>query len=159
MGDDVASLMLTFKNGAHGVIQASALAYEETPFGQTHHMEFHGSEGTLYHFIDWDKTQRVSGSRQGEGPVRSLEVPKSYWQGIRRDTVHNTYRDIFRKQNTMSREFVSAIAEDRRLRPNFSDGAYIQLLVESAIESHESGKRIKLSDKSHVRIEEEKTLL
>ena len=61
--DDTAMLMLEFKNGAQGTIHVTSLAYEDTSFGQTHHMEFHGSEGTLFSFTDWDSVQRVSGRR------------------------------------------------------------------------------------------------
>jgi predicted dehydrogenase len=131
--DDTAIVTLTFANGAQGVIHATSVAYEDTPFGQTHHMEFHGSEGTLYHFIDWDTVQRVSGARQGEGPVRELAVPARIWGNARRDTVHNTYRDIFRRQEFMTRDFVTAVVENRPLRPNFHDGALVQRLLEAAV--------------------------
>ena len=139
MAEDTAIVTLTFANGAQGVIHATTLAYEDTPFGQTHHMEFHGSEGTLYHFIDWDRVQRVSGARQGEGPVRELAVPERIWGDVRRDTVHNTYRDIFRREEFMTREFVTLVAEgkpvaeSRPLRPDFHDGALVQRLLEAAV--------------------------
>ena len=131
--EDTAIVALTFASGAQGVIHATTLAYEDTPFGQTHHMEFHGSEGTLYHLIDWDTVQRVSGARQGEGPVRELTVPERIWGDVRRDTVHNTYRDIFRRQEFMTREFVTAVAEKKPLRPDFHDGALVQRLLEAAV--------------------------
>jgi predicted dehydrogenase len=133
VAEDTAIVTFTFANGAQGVIHATTLAYEDTPFGQTHHMEFHGSEGTLYHFIDWDRVQRVSGARQGEGPVKELQVPERIWGNVRRDTVHNTYRDIFRRQEFMTREFVTAVAERKPLRPDFHDGASVQRLLDAAV--------------------------
>jgi predicted dehydrogenase len=140
--DDTAMMMLTFKNGAQGTIHATTVAYEASTFGQTHHMELHGSEGTLYNVIDWDTVQRVSGARQGEGPVKEMAVPEHIWNGVRRDTVHNTYRDVFRTQNFMTRQFVSAIAENQPVEPDFHDGAYIQRIVEAAVISDREGCRV-----------------
>ncbi len=142
-GDDVALLLLSFANGAQGVIHVSAVAGEETPFGQTHHMELHGTDGTLYSMTDWETVQRVSGARTGEGPVHELPIPDRIWAGARRDTVHNTYRDVFRTQDTMARAFVTAIRDDLPLRPSFHDGARVQRLIEAAVQS----------DRRHARVE------
>ncbi len=133
--DETAIVMLTFANSAQGVIHASTLCYEGTSFGQTHHWEFHGSEGTLYMLNDWTTVQRVSGTRQGEGPAKELPIPDRIWGNARRDTVHNTYRDVFRKQDLMTRQFVTAIAEDRPVSPTFRDGASVQRLIEASLKS------------------------
>jgi len=146
-GDDAAIVMLTFASGAQGVIHATTLAYEDTPFGQTHHMEFHGSEGSLYHYIDWDRIQRVSGARQGSGQIKELPVPEPIWGGVRRDTVHNTYKDIFRQKDLMTRQFITAIVEDRPLEPNFRDGATIQRLIEAAVQSDRERRAVKINNR------------
>ena len=104
--DDGASILLQFKNGAQGVIVASAALYEDSPFGQTHHKEFHGSEGTLYTLNDWDKVQEVRGARVGEGMPKPLPIPDEIWGNARRDSVHNTYRDVFRQQDHMARAWI-----------------------------------------------------
>ncbi|MGB1286431.1 MAG: Gfo/Idh/MocA family protein, partial [Aggregatilineales bacterium] len=65
VADDSAIITMGFENGAIGTIHATAVCYEDTPFGQTHHMEFHGSDGTLYNFIDWDTIQEVRGAKVG----------------------------------------------------------------------------------------------
>jgi predicted dehydrogenase len=140
--DDTALLLLVFANGAHGVIHASTVAYEDTHFGQTHHMEFHGSGGTLYSVTDWDRVQRVSGARKGEGAVRELPIPDHIWGGARRDTVHNTYRDVFRTQHWMARAFITAIADDRPLSPSFHEGARVQRLIEAALLSDRSQAQV-----------------
>jgi predicted dehydrogenase len=144
--DDMAMMMVTFANGAQGSIHVSTVASEETAFGQTHHMELHGSDGTLHSMTDWDTVQRVSGARRGEGAVRELPIPERMWAGARRDTVHNTYRDVFRTQNVMAREFVTAIAEDqdKPLESNFHDGAAIQRLVEAAVRSDAARCRVEV---------------
>jgi predicted dehydrogenase len=146
VADDTATLMLTFANGAQGTITVSTMAYEGTPFGQTHQMEFHGSDGTLYSFTDWDKVQRVSGTKSGEGPVRELSIPEHIWGGVRRDTVHNTYRDVFRTQDWMTRQFITSIVEDKPVRPNFHDGAYIQRLIEAAVKSADERRWVDLEE-------------
>lgn len=135
VGDDAAIVTLQFENGAQGVVHVTTVAHEPTTFGQTHHMEFHGSEGTLYNFCDWDTVQRVSGARQGEKMQEHI-IPEIYWGSARRDTVPNTYQDVFRTQDFMAREFVTAIAENLPLNPDFHDGAYIQRVIEAAVQSH-----------------------
>ena len=136
IADDSAILTLQFENGAQGVIHVTAVCYEDTPFGQTHHMEFHGAGGTLYSFTDWDTVQQVSGARDGEGAIKALPIPDDIWNGVRRDTVHNTYRDIFRTQDLMTRQFITGIVEDKPLTPSFEDGARIQKYIEAAQKSH-----------------------
>ncbi len=149
VADDSALLTLEFASGAHGSIHASTLAYEDTNFGQTHHMEFHGSGGTLYHFIDWDQTQRVSGARVGEGAVKELAVPEHFWGGARRDTVHNTYKDVFREQDWMIRQFVSALARGEAVRPDFHDGAAVQRILEAAALSDRERRWVDIEEIQH----------
>lgn len=140
--DDSCMLTLEFASGALGMIHCTALCYEDTPFGQTHHMEFHGSDGTLYSFTDWDKIQQVKGARVGEGMVRELPIPNYIWGNARRDTVHNTYRDMFRSEDFMIRGFINGIVHDRELKPSFEQGARIQRLLSAAVRSHQTERRV-----------------
>lgn len=147
--EDGAIITLTFANGAHGVVHATTLAHEETSFGQTHHAELHGEDGTLYTFIDWDKTQIVRGSRPGEGPLRELPVPDDIWgpsDRVRRDTVHNTYRDTFREQDHMTRGFINAIRDNTLSSPNFHDGAAIQRILDAAVLSNKERRAIRVDE-------------
>ncbi|MCY4466755.1 MAG: Gfo/Idh/MocA family oxidoreductase [Chloroflexi bacterium] len=145
VGDDSCTLTLEFANGAMGMIHCTALCYEDTPFGQTHHMEFHGAGGTLYSYTDWDTVQQVKGARVGEGPVRDMPIPERIWGDARRDTVHNTYRDMFRSEDFMIRGFINSILHDVPLKPDLADGARIQRLLEAAERSHEAGRRIEVA--------------
>jgi len=145
-GDELATVTMEFENGAQGVLQATCLAYEDTNFQQSHHMEFHGSGGTLYNVIDWDHTQRVSGAKDGEGPVKEMVVPDRIWGDVRRDHVHNTYKDIFRTQNSMTRHWVTAIAEDTVVQPDFHDGAHIQRVIDASVKSHKERCWINVED-------------
>ena len=144
--EDGAILTLRFANGAHGIVHATTVAYEDTPFGQTHHAELHGSEGTLYGFIDWDQTQTVRGSRQGEGAIQDLPIPDEIWGNARRDTVHNTYRDIFREQDNMTRGFINAIRDNSECSPDFGDGAAIQRVIDAAILSNKEQRRVSINE-------------
>ena len=140
--DDSCLLTAEFANGAVGMIHCTALCYEGTPFGQTHHMDFHGSEGTLYSYTDWDRIQQVKGARSGEGIPGELPIPDHIWGEARRDTVHNTYRDMFRREDFMIRGFINGILDGSDLTPNFQHGARIQRLISAAVKSHEMASRV-----------------
>ena len=142
VADDSCMLTLEFASGAMGMLHCTALCYEDTPFGQTHHMEFHGAGGTLYSDTDWDRLQQVRGARVGEGAVKELAIPEHIWGGARRDTVHNTYRDMFRSEDFMIRAFINSILNETPLKPDMADGARIQRLLSAALRSHETSRRI-----------------
>jgi predicted dehydrogenase len=144
--DDSAVMMLEFENGAQGVIHLSALAYEDTTFGQIHQMEFHGSGGTLHSFTDWNKTQSVSGARDGEVTVHELPIPDHIWGTARRNIVTETYKDVFREHDFMARGSVSAIANDTDVEPSFRDGARIQSYLEAALVSAREGRRVEVDE-------------
>ena len=138
--DDIAMVTLRFASGAYGTFMLSTVAWEGTKFGQTQHMEFHGSGGTLYSSVDWDTVQEVRGISAGQrGGAQPLLIPDALWENARRDTVHNTYRDVFRRQNHMAREFITAIAEDKPVYPDFAEGARVQQLIDAAVTSAKAG--------------------
>lgn len=150
--DDSAMVMLRFKNGAQGMVHASAIAYERTyadqgyGFNQVHEFDFHGSGGTLRQVIDWDYNQRITTDRPGDGPERQLLVPDKYWGDKRRDVVIETWQDVFRKEGRMVHEFVHAVANGQPMTPTFDDGARCQLLLDAAIASAENGCWVKLDE-------------
>ncbi len=134
--EDSAVLTVRYESGAYGVLQVSAVCWEGTSFGQTHHLEVHGDAGTLYATCDWDTVQEVRGVRRGEvGPAGLLPIPDEIWGGVRRDNVHDTYRDVFRTTDAMTRGWISAIAEGRHIRPDFGDGLEVQRVVDAAVAS------------------------
>ncbi len=138
--DDTAVVTMRFASGAVGTFMLSTVAWEGTKFGQTQHMEFHGSDGTLYSTVDWDALQNVRGVKAGERTgAQLLPIPDALWGNARRDTVHNTYRDVFRQQEHMAREFVRAVAEDKPVYPDFAEGVRVQQLIDAAVASAQSG--------------------
>ena len=138
--EDSAVLTVRYASGAYGVLQVCAVSWEGTPFNQTHQLEIHGDAGTIYAFCDWDTVQEVRGVRRGDrGPAALLPIPDDIWNGVRRDNVHDTYRDIFRGTDAMTRGWITAITEQRHVRPDFSDGLAVQRVVDAALDSAATG--------------------
>jgi predicted dehydrogenase len=146
IGEDSAMLLLEFENGARGNIHVSSLAYEPGPFGHRHEFDLHGSAGTLRLDNDWITLQRVDGSREGEPETHELPIPDEYFAGARRGPVHDTYRDVFREQDNMTRGFVSAVARGEKAAPDFSDGLAVQRLLEAAARSAHEGRRVTIAE-------------
>jgi predicted dehydrogenase len=139
-GEDSVVLTVRYASGAYGILQTCAVSWEGTPFGQTHHLEIHGDAGTIYGVCDWDTVQEVRGVRRGDtGPAQLIPIPDDIWQGVRRDTVHNTYRDVFRETDAMTRGWITAITEGRPVRPDFADGLAVQRVLDAAVQSARSG--------------------
>lgn len=135
-GEDSAVMTLEFASGAYGTVQASAVCHEPTGFGQVHELDAHGADGTIHAVCDWDTVQEVRGVRAGEtGAAAPLPIPDDIWNGARRDTVHNTYRDVFRGTGAMIGDFVEAVRSRRPCEPDFADGLRIQQLCDAAVAS------------------------
>lgn len=140
--NDSAVLTVEFANGAYGSIHVSAVCWEGTPFGQIHEFDLHGDAGTLHSVNDWDTIQEVKGVKRGEpGPAKPLPLPADLSAGIRFDSAHNTYRDVFRATPAMTRGWIDAIAAGHKIQPDFSAGARIAEFVDAAIDSSEQGGR------------------
>jgi predicted dehydrogenase len=138
--EDSAVLTVRYASGAYGVLQVCAVSWEGTSFNQTHHLEVHGDAGTIYAVCDWDTVQEVRGVRRGErGPAALLPIPDDIWAGARRGNVHDTYRDLFRGMDVMTREWITAMTERRHVRPDFADGLAVQRVVDAAVESADAG--------------------
>ena len=139
-GEDSALITLEFTSGAYATVQASAVCHEPTPFGQLHEFDAHGSDGTLHAVCDWDTVQSVRGVKVGEsGPAAELPIPDDIWNGARHDTVHDTYRDIFRGSGAMIGDFVDAVRTRRPCDPDFAEGLRVQQLCDAAVESAAAG--------------------
>ncbi len=138
--EDSAVMTVRYASGAYGVLQTSAVCWEGTPFGQTHHLEIHGDAGTIYATCDWDTVQEVRGLRRGEtAGAQILAIPDDIWAGVRRDTVHNTYRDVFRTTDVMIRGWVEAIIAGESIEPGFAEGLAVQRVIDAAVASAKTG--------------------
>ncbi|MGB1681971.1 MAG: Gfo/Idh/MocA family protein [Acidimicrobiales bacterium] len=145
-GEDSAVMTLEFVSGAYATVQASAVCHEPTPFGQVHEFDAHGSAGTLHAVCDWDTVQHVRGVKVGEsGPAKELPIPDDIWNGTRRGSVHDTYRDVFRGTGAMIGDFVQAVRTRQPCEPDFADGLRIQELCDAAVASAAAdGTRIRV---------------
>lgn len=134
--EDSGVLTVGFASGAYGILQVSAVCWEGTPFGQVHEFDAHGDQGTLHAVNDWDRVQEVRGVKRGEtGPAAVLPIPDDIWGPVRRDNVHNTYRDVFRTTSAMTREWIDCIVADRPTDVGFDVGARIATILEAALAS------------------------
>jgi len=134
--EDSVAMTIRYASGAYGMLQTSAVCWEGTSFGQTHHYEIHGDKGTLYATCDWDTVQRVEGLQKGEtGGRKELPIPDDIWNGVRRDTVHNTYRDVFRTTSAMTRQWIDAILAGEPVEPSFAEGLAVQRVLDAAVAS------------------------
>jgi predicted dehydrogenase len=146
VAEDAALFLLEFESGATGSLHMTSLAHEPGPFGQRHEMDFHGSGGTLRSVCDWMTIQRLDGCAADETVPHEIELPARLWEGLRRDTVHNTYRDVFRTQDTMARRFVRCVAEGSPASPSFADGLAVQRILEAADRSARQGRRVEIAE-------------
>ena len=64
--DDFSIFVLTFSNGARGVVQATSMAHEPSPWGQSHYFDLHGSRGTLRGWTDWEQTYKLLGAKSDD---------------------------------------------------------------------------------------------
>ena len=146
VAEDTALMLLEFENGATGSLHLSSLAHEPGPFGQRHELDLHGSGGTLRAMCDWRTVQRVEGCRADEDVPRELPIPDAIWGTARRAPVHDTYRDVFRTQDHMTRGFVTAIASGGAASPDFGDGLAVQRVLEAAALSAREGRRVPITE-------------
>lgn len=144
--EDSAMILLEFENGATGSLHVSSLAYEPGTFGQLHQWDLHGSAGTLHVTNDWIGVQRVDGSQPGEPETSQLPIPDRLFGNARRELVHETYKDVFRQQDNMTRGFVSAIAKGEKASPDFADGLAVQRVVDGASRSAREGRRVRIEE-------------
>lgn len=140
-------ITVRFENGASGHLFASAMCHEGGAFGQSHHVEVHGSDGTLHAECDWHTVQSVRGVRSDEpGPPGELPIPDDIWGGVRRTPVVDTYKDVFRTTDAMTRGWALAIRDGGRVQPDMQEGFAVQEVVEAALLSSAEGRRVTLSE-------------
>ena len=141
--EDSAQITVRFENGAYGTLQVSAVCWEGSEFNQTHHLDLHGSDGTVYAYNDWSTVQEVRGVRaNAPGPAAVMPIPDDIWGDARRDRVHDTYRDVFRGAGAMVGEWVDAVRNAVPCSPDLSEGARVQFLLDLALRSAASDGRL-----------------
>lgn len=131
--DDTATLQLEFESGASGVIHLSYVAADDTQL-----MDLQGSDGVLYSQFNFaSNQQRVSGMKLGGEQVNEMPIPDHIWNGANRESSMETFTHVFSKQGLMTRDFITAIAENKAFKPDFDDGASVQRVIDAALKSHQ----------------------
>ena len=78
--------------------------------------------------------------------LAELPIPDRFYDGIRRGSVHETYKDTFRQHDNMARGFVTAIAEGGTAVPSFRDAWRVQRIVDAAGRSAREGRRVTIEE-------------
>lgn len=135
-GEDWATMTVRFASGAYAMLQVSAVCVEPGEFGQTHALDLHGTDGTLYAHSDWVSVQEVRGAKAGDAtPAAVLPIPDHVWAGAPRDVVGDTYRHVFRSGHHMIGDFVDAVRDGTRCEPDFAVGRRVQEVCDAAVAS------------------------
>lgn len=134
--EDHAVILTRHASGAVATLEVSAVAAEGSAFGQKHLLEIHGSGGSLEAVNDWRKTQEVRlYERRTTEPHRVVPWPDDIVTGLRLDDVVDTYHDVFRTTEAMTRAWATAAAKGLPCDPDFSVGARVQQLIDAAVAS------------------------
>lgn len=144
VSEDGCTLFLQFEGSREGVIEIQT-TYEmgDNAFGMEHRIELHGEEGSLYAYNDWKKEQSIFGQRAGMRSREALTIPSEFFQAARQDGVQNTYKDIFRKTDSMVRNLCRSVYENCEINgADFWDGVYVQKIIDAALESVRQQKSI-----------------
>ena len=144
--DDFSIIILTFKNGAKGVVQATTLAHEPTPWGQTHYLDLHGSDGTLRGWTDWENDYKLVGAKKEDTKFNEIEMSEMNQENHRKADIQLMYKKTFRKRGKMTGEFIEAIALKKNCRPSFDDGAEIQRIMEAALLSSKENRKVNIKE-------------
>lgn len=142
--NDSALLLVEFANGAHGLIQASAVAHVADR-GAQQQIRLYGEAGTLeitFYPFGPDAGGTIRAARSSEESFQTLAVPDSYWG----DASRSDLLGVFTRQSVGSRLFVDAILENRPVTPSFYDGYKAQQVIEAALESHRSGRAVTIEN-------------
>ncbi|MEZ4731583.1 MAG: Gfo/Idh/MocA family oxidoreductase [Caldilineaceae bacterium] len=140
--NESAQLIIDFADGAHGVIQLNQHTHMGER-GRDYRAELDGDAGRVE--VDWWWGQfggsgqvAMRGVRRGEKEFQCLAIPEPILQGIDPGDIMG----VFHKHLVGPRLFVDAIVRDYQPEPGFDVGVKVQKVLNAAMESHETGRRI-----------------
>lgn len=141
--NDSALLSVDFAGGAHGTIRASNVELVPRD-GFEWTAKVSGEAGKLALRVDLDGATLL-GRRGTESEMRALAVPPNMADGV--DFTHGIVdqkRYIFSRHSVGVRGFIDAILGGRDAAPDFRDGWLAQVVMDAAIESDATGRRVAL---------------
>jgi predicted dehydrogenase len=144
--NDVASLLLTFENGASATLQVSGMAH----MGEATHQQsvlLHGADGTLeadmVAFFMPSMRAEIRGLPADQTRFAELPTPADLLDGLDPGaTVNDQMNQAFLRQQVGGRLFIDAILNDTPVAPSFYDGWQAQVVVDAALRSHVEGRAI-----------------
>jgi predicted dehydrogenase len=140
--EDSAILLVEFENGAHGTIYGSGVAALESFH---HHVTVRGDEGALQLSHSLTHGWSLSGGRAADESPRDIELPPSYLEGIDISmTPFEQIRQYIAHNSVGDRAFVDSILTDAEIAPTFDDGLAAHCVIDAAIQSAETGRRIEV---------------
>ena len=143
--DDAAFMTVEFENGALGSFNASRFAGGRKNYN---YFEIYGSKGSLafdlermneLQYFDMNDEEAVQGFRtipatQGSHPYVSAWWPPAHIIGYEHTFAHAV------------KDYLEALAGDKKIEPNLHDGAKIMQVLEAAQISDKEGRKVKVGD-------------
>jgi predicted dehydrogenase len=141
--NDSALLAVRFANGAHGTIQASAVAHTGER-GQEQHVALHGEKGTIEVEMFSDIGAEIRLARQ-DGGFQSASVPDELWGNVdRAKPMMGQLMEMLCTESVGPRLLIDAILAGRKVVPSLKEGCEAQRVIDAALESHEKGRWVRL---------------
>jgi predicted dehydrogenase len=138
--EDHGIILTRHVGGAVAILEVSAVATEGSPFGQKHQLDLHGTDGSIESVNDWDSVQEVRLLRRSSPGLHEIvPFPPDLVDGLPMHHVGDTYRAVFRRTNTMTRAWATAVAHGELCSPDLSDGAQVQVVLDAALASVAAG--------------------
>jgi len=134
---DSAFLLLEFKSGAQGVIQNSYVTHMADESGIS--VSLYGENGTLRTNYFLSKLDcLLLGAHRDEDVLHPLDIPPAFTDGYKEGEL----LAHFMTNSIGPRLFIDSIIDNEAVAPNFYDGYLNQLVIDAALESQSSGRRI-----------------
>ncbi len=129
--NDSAMCLVEYVDGSHGLIRTSAVNHQ----GNGITIKLYGENGTL------EVADEILGAQKDEEPLQKIDIPEHYFEGI-----DSEERDqVFLRQSAGPRAFIDAILSGHPMEPDFTDGYKAQQVVQAALDSHRTGRRIEIT--------------
>ncbi len=143
--NDTVLLNLGFTGGAQGSILVSAVSHIADR-GMEQNVSIYGQGGSLelsHSYFGAESTPRLIGTRSTEERFSSLTIPAHHLKGLDLGSPTMEWLSgMFTSQPAGDRLFVDAILEGRKPAPDFTDGLRVMEVIDAAIESDRTGRRV-----------------
>jgi predicted dehydrogenase len=136
-------LTVETQKGMQGTIHVSHVA----AVGEDgRYLSVYGERGVIELAVTWSSGARIVSMQPGE-PPKELPLPDELAREFDQDKpfVRQTLQ-VFAEQSVGDRLFIDAILGAGNAQPSFRDGYRAQQVIDAAIASAESGRRITLGD-------------